>query len=169
MAGFETLCNYFENIATQHEAIEHTPSDPRFFLVSLEDAINGECDIEFGGYSLLLPNVTWSPKDDGGEVKQEMDIMFFVLGYVENQDFEAQKQIYIDTEKIVQDILNRIKSDSINEANNETFFYGSQNRIKANVVQTTFPTSIQSRGWQVNIKITPFYSECVDATKWKDL
>jgi hypothetical protein len=166
MRGYELLIQYLTAIATNHVSILHTPEKPRFFCVDLEEVISRERNLSFDNQCLVLPNVVFKTVDNGSQIRQEMDVMLFVLGYSPNNDFEKEKQVTIDTEKTAISIINRMKADSIT---GHALFYGSQNKLDVSLTQSKFPTSLNSRGWQINLKITPFMNKCVENDDWADL
>ena len=173
--SWKLVSTYFENIAKEHLSIGHDPNNDkeRFFVVELERALNGEVyDMNWDDIALIMPNVSGAPKDSGGDSKLEMSIQLFVLGYAENQDYQSQKAVYEKTEEVALEILKRCKKDSIeqHEIDGKSVFYGSLDHLDGvSLIQTTFPTSNQSRGWQINFKISPHLNTCIDATKWNDI
>lgn len=167
MLGYEKLITYFKVLAENHADIQHSETDKRFFQIELEEALNSEFELELDDISVIIPNVEWRPVDNGAHVRQEMKVMFFIMGYYEQGDHEEKEQVKIKTELIMRDFLNRMKSDS---QNGEDLFFHSQDKFDVDsVLSTHLLTSKQSIGWQAIINISPHYNDCVDVDKWEDL
>ena len=173
MKLYKNYVDYFENLCVQHVNINHNPANNTkgFFKINIEEVLTGiRSEINADGIYFVLTNYLWSPDDKTTDSLKKIECMFFVLGTVPEQDYEAQTNTFHKTEQIVQEFINRMRLDSLQEANDENaFFYGTQDVINIeNVVPVKWVTSNQSIGWQVTFSFYSHYNKCVDFNLWND-
>lgn len=174
MKNYSDYVDYFENLVKQFTGIEHDPENGKqaFFRINLEELANGSnTTIDADGYFFVLTNYIWKPvqKKDGSYMK-EGEGMFFIMGTVNQGDYNNQTKVLADCETIASKFINRIHLDSRREnLNEDSFWNGIQETLAfENVMPLQSPTNTNHYGCQVVFKFATQWNECVEIDDWAD-
>lgn len=174
MKNYQDYVDYFENLVIQFNGIDHDPENGKegFFRINLEELASGTgTTVDADGFFFVLTNYTWKPVqgDDDSYIKKG-EGMFFVMGTVDQGDFDDQTRVLAETEKIVEKFMNRIHLDSRKEIHDEnSIWYGQQDTMKfENAVPLQGPGNANHYGWQVVFEFSAYWNPCVELDDWAD-
>ena len=128
MNTYQKYVAYFENIATQHTAIQHSSANKRFFRINVEELTNGlRTQISERSKILVLVNYSFKTEDNKThDLRKVMSFGFMVLDYVNDECFEEEATKMNECEQIIDDIIARSKYESKREVMDEnSIWYGS--------------------------------------------
>lgn len=174
MKTYKDYSDYFENLAIQHSLIPHTVNNKKAFSrINIEEAITGfRTAISEKSIIMILTNYLYRVIEGGGNDRMKaIDMSFFIVGYHKPNDFDAETTVRNQCEKIVDDIISRIRFESETQtADSNSFWYNSQSRIKDWVVNPVSNVGdINNAGYQVSFSFHVPFNSCVDTNIWQDL
>lgn len=174
MKNYKDFVDYWENIATQHVDIPHNPPEEKaFFRVNIEELLAGfRTRITKKSIVFMLVDYQYGLEDKGdNNARKKFDGGFIVMGYHKKDDWEEETLIRTQCEDIVDDIIQRVKQESLNEPNDEnSFWYGSQDCSDGwQVMPINKSTEINYAGFLVTFNWYNHFDCTVDDAKWNDL
>jgi hypothetical protein len=113
---FAQLVNYFENIARQHVAIQHTDKSKHFYRFEIDEMLTGLKNINYP--ALILEAYAIGFTDNGSDnVLKDRKGAFTLMGHVSDSgNYQAIHELWDELETIADDILARIRADKRNPA-----------------------------------------------------
>lgn len=117
---YQEAVTYFEAIAVNHIRIQHSPSEQRFFRMSIEELYVGSSSTisSIDKFVLILVDVK-SKINETPQPFKNYEVLFYIMRSATDTDFENEADSFAGAESVVDDILRRIRYDS-NE--NHPFF-----------------------------------------------
>jgi hypothetical protein len=116
---------YFEDMATNHKSILHTPENPKFARMNIEEILAGRrSGIDFTGYVLILESYEGQFADNGSDnIMNGQAGAMMVVKHVAPGDFDAEVTVLNDSLNILFSLLSKIKKDSDTFPQNDTNRY----------------------------------------------
>jgi len=111
-AKFAELVSYFENLATQHSAINHQVGEKHFFRFELEEMLTGmKSNLNYP--ALILEGYDFEFVDhDSDNLQKRVNCAFMLLDHVKDKgDFDAIHELWDSLEEIGDELVVRILSD----------------------------------------------------------
>lgn len=162
---YTALSDYFEDMAANHVAINHTQAEKHFFRIDAEEYLVGfTTKANFPFLSLESYDSSFNaPGNDN--VAMTRRIAFMLVDEYRQGDYEKMNRIYDDMEAIAHDIINKINADQKeNVALVRDFNYGSVQ------IQSLPPNRAKLyTGVRVTMSFDSRYNTAVDPNKWKNL
>lgn len=162
---YTALSDYFESIATNHVAINHSDQERHFFRIDAEEYLIGiTTKVNYPFLSLESYDGGFNaPGNDN--VAKTRQIAFMLVDKYKQGDYDQMNAIYDNMEEIAHDILNKINYD---QKENITlvrdFSYASVN------IQSLPPNPAKLyTGVRVTMTFESKYNTAVNADKWKDM
>lgn len=164
---------YFKNLAVQHKELDHSDDsgDNSFVRSNVWELYSGfRTKIKSKTHIMRLLSHQWRVLDSrSSNPKKVIQGGFLILGYHLSNDFNEMQNAIDSSEKIAQDIINRMKYDADNNKKDaDSLFYTSMSTLN-NISVDPIEVDDNYSGWMVSFEITPFYSLCVEKNNWKDL
>lgn len=109
----QAYIQYFRNIATNLIAIGHTPSNPKFTRINIEEVLNGvRANLNMATPVMVLENYEARFTDRKTDnVFKDLYGAFMVVKNVRMDDFEAEAAALDLTESIIMKVLAKMKAD----------------------------------------------------------
>jgi hypothetical protein len=111
-AKFNELVAYFENLASQHMAIQHTDSEKHFFRFELEEMLTGmRSQINYP--ALVLEGYDFEFVDhDSDNLQKKVNCAFMLLDKVSDKgDYDKIHELWDRIEEIGDELIVRLLSD----------------------------------------------------------
>ena len=114
MTSSENLTAWFMDAATRHPDILHTTDNPRFFELEWDEIVQSGGLAALPGWALVLEDHEDSMEDnDGDYISRRTNLAFMVLRTVPIGDLPAKKAAYIDAQRIAEQVLAKLYTDSL--------------------------------------------------------
>lgn len=169
MGEYQQSVDYFKSLAVQHGAIGHVDGEKeKFFRVNIEEFLSGslrKLPKPALGPALVLINFIKDLKAAPTLTLNTKQIMFYVIQGYPQDDFNAENQARSACEDVVEDIILRMRHDSLE---GHEFFRSSFDRIdKVRIVPVEVRTPAgKFVGWQVSFYLDLPFEKCYDPLKW---
>jgi len=167
MATYQEIENYFQNLAQTHPLIKDGVHGQKFFRMNIEEFITGSIsklpEKDKGPFLVLINFI----RDFNGKgiTKDKKQIMFFVMQSYLLKNWEDESLKRQITETVVEEILLKMKHDSVN--NSPIFNRGLDSLDRVRIIPAELKTSAGSYvGWQVVFEITHEFNKCFDPNIW---
>ena len=166
MARYKQLSDYFEKIATESVFIEHSPTSKRFLRMNIEEFITGSpTGIATGKPILVLINYI-ADFGSSHQTTKTNQLMFYVMQSVKLNDMDSDADARDLTERVVEEILTRLRYDSQN-SNEGNLLQSAFDKINARIVPAEKRMSGANYvGWQCSIRMPEFFSKCYNPANW---
>jgi hypothetical protein len=165
MSTYKDLQVYFENLATNHASILHTPEDAHFFKSDINEILSGIRDrVNFPCVIMADYDYSFVDNDSDNYHKRRAIALVFLDHCEDADDFESIRDIYSNMEEIADDWINRIFSDKTERRHP---FLKDFEIDQINAVQ--FSTIDNSYGIWIPITATSLHDISVDTKIWSDL
>lgn len=109
----QAYIEYFRQIATNLIAIGHTPENPKFSRINIEEVLNGvRANLNMATPVMVLENceVRYTDRKTDNVLK-EIYGAFMVVRNVQMDDFEGESAALDDCEAIIEKVLSKMKAD----------------------------------------------------------
>lgn len=165
MNTYQDLKNYFDNLARNHTAINHTDSEKHFFHCDLKEILSGiRGTVNFPAVFMADYDYAFVDNDSDNHLKRRSIALVFIDHAEDGDDFDTIGQIYSDMEEIADQWLNRIYNDKLDRRHS---FLKDFELDEITAVQ--FSTLDNNFGVWVPITTTSLHDISIDNSKWNDL
>lgn len=167
MSNFSDLVTYFENLATNHLAINHSFTDKHFFRFEIDEVLAGlnRQDVNFP--MLIMEGYSFGYTDNRADnIVKNRQGAFILLGMVpDHTDYDTVHETWDTLEQIGDDLLARIR-------------YDKQQRLEPavrnfNIESVTAQLIMNEIGNHAGIRysftISSLVSSDIDTAKWADI
>lgn len=162
---YTELSQYFESMATNHVALNHTDQEKHFFRIDAEEYLIGiTSKVHFPFLSLESYDSNFNaPGNDNVAITR--NIAFMLVDKYKQGDYESMNAIYDSMEQIALDIINKINYDQKQNIKLvRDFSYASVN------IQSLPPNPAKLyTGVRVTMNFESKYNTAVNTDKWKNL
>lgn len=167
MAKYKELSDYFKKIATESTFIQHSPTAKRFLRMNIEEWIVGSSVAVATGNPFIVFINYIADYGSTHQTTKNMQLMFYVMKAIPPNDMDADEGARDLTERVLEEILTRIRFDS-------------QNNNEGNLLESAFDKINDVRivpadkrtgaavyvGWQCTIKLPEFFAKCYTPGNW---
>jgi|SRR6056297_962686 len=162
---YTALSQYFEDLASNHVALNHTAQEQHFFRIDAEEYLIGiTTKVYYPFLSLESYDSNFNaPGNDNVAITR--NIAFMLVDKYKQGDYNAMNAIYDNMEEIALDILNRINEDM--KKNIALVRNFSVNTVNIQSLPPN-PTKLYT-GVRVTMSFDSKYNAVMDSDKWKDL
>jgi hypothetical protein len=140
---------YWQDLATHNKNILHTPENPRFARMNIEEIVNAtRSDIDMTHNVMILESYEGQLGDNTSDnIIDNQSGAVMVIRHVEKNDFAAENTAQTDSKNILFSLLSKIKKDK------ETFPQSDANRSNGMVKKFDF-NSVSYH------KVGPLFDNC---------
>lgn len=111
---FTQIVQYFETLARQHVAIQHTDTEKHFYRFEIDEVLSGLSSINYPALILEAYAIEYGDNKSDNVMKNRKGA-FILLGNVPDRgDHDAIHALWDELEEIGDDILSRIRADKQN-------------------------------------------------------
>lgn len=162
---YSALSQYFENLAANHVAINHTAQEKHFFRIDAEEYLVGiNTKVNYPFLSLESYDSGFNaPGNDNVAISRS--IAFMLVDKYRQGDYNEMNDIYDRMEEIALDIINKINADQKENISLVRDF--NYNSVQIQSLPPN-PASLYT-GVRVTMSFDSKYNTAVDSDKWKNL
>jgi hypothetical protein len=168
----EDYIEYFKNIAVTHPDLLHEDDlGKRIFALTIEQALsNFRSGFKEKGFYMRPILYTYSVEGNKADDPRKKPMGGFIVArYHRPGKFEEYIEALSQSERIVDDILERINADSLN---GHPLFYGSQDTLTdIEITPSPYSGDVNYSGWLCTFTFHNFFRACLehpDSPAWTD-
>lgn len=168
MDNYIDFANYFEQIATEHLKINHSPTKKKFYRMDIEEFISGtgiKLPAATEGPALVFINYITDFMWKGSHTVNQKQIMFYVVKGYKLKDYDEKDEARNECEEVMEEILVRMKKDSIEGL---SLLQRSLDKLdNVRIVPISMTTNAGTYvGMQGSFLLPKIFQKCYDPTKW---
>ncbi|HAN19612.1 MAG: hypothetical protein A2X13_14770 [Bacteroidetes bacterium GWC2_33_15] len=164
---YSELEQYFENIAKNHISINHTATNKHFFRIDVEEVLTRiTTKVNYPFLSLERAEFMLAGPNNDNVSQQRTVALMYIDKYAEG-DYDAINTIYDLSEKVAQDIVNRLLYDM--ETGVQPSILRGFNVNTVNVQHLPLHPTNNHTGVRITLTLDSKYNRTIDKSKWKDL
>src|SRR6056297_1583671 len=107
---YQQIEDYFANLAKNHVYINHSEKEKHFYRIDVEEYLIKIDSANYPFFSLERAEFNLSAQTPDN-ISKNRSVAFMIVNKFKPGDYSRVNEIYNETEKVAQDIVNRILSD----------------------------------------------------------
>lgn len=165
--------DYLLHQAVNHPDLQHQPEKDKVFeMMSIEEAVGDfRTTIKEKGFIMRGIHYTYSISDKNADAMKQLTCGFVIAKYHSSRTGgkEAFQQVLVDTEKVVDEIVEKMIADSKN--GHPLFYYSLNTAQNVSVIPKVSAGEVGYSGWLCTFRIANHWRNCIkhtDAPQWAD-
>lgn len=166
MTNYSELEAYFQALAEKHVYINHSESEKHFYRIDVEEYLTTEPEVRYPYFSLERAEFNLSGENDDN-ISKNRSVAFMIVNNFREGDYNRVNEIYSETEKVAEDIINRIGMD-VRSMKYKSLLRDVKIRQASVQHLPIIPVNLTC-GVRVLLPVQSKYDSSVDASVWNDL